>query len=205
MDTNDFINLYVGLLILQYVALGNATGTVYAFIASLVQNQIISQLRDALDLDTALGAQLNLLATYRGLNRTLYGAAPGQYMAIPEYLDPNAGNYFGLVEYLDPAPTWKFKQYNDQDSVPYTLKDIQLRTLIQLKAQLDSWDGTLGSLDEILYSFFGSYVNVVDNENMSMIYEHVAADPDPNTIYDLAQIANIFPHPAGVAVTFVEI
>ena len=74
-----------------------------------------------------------------------------------------------------------------------------------LKSQLDSWDGTLGSLDTILFNAFGTYVNVVDNEDMSIVYQHSHLDTDPDQLWTYAVLENVLPHPAGVAVTIVGV
>lgn len=205
MTTQEFIDAYKALLILQYSSLPNALGTIDAFIASLVQNQIISQFRDAWNIDTAVGVQLDMLATYRGLSRTVFGVTPGNYWSLVEYSDASPGSYFGWAEYNDPDPDWNTEQYNDIVGVSYKLSDSQLRRLIELKAQFDSSPITLRDLDNILYAFFTVYANVVDNEDMTMIYQHQLIDPDVDQLFQIAALAGIFPHPAGVAVSVVEI
>jgi hypothetical protein len=206
MDTSDLINYYAGLLIVQYASLPNALATVQAYISALIQNQIIQQVQDGFDVKTAIGAQLDILGTYRGITRNAYGLAPGSYWSLPSYSDTLPGGFFGWASYADANPPLiNWLQYNDTNSVPYAMTDPQMSLLIQLKAKLDSWDGTLGSLDSILYSFFTTYVTVIDQENMTIIYQHQNIDPDPNQLWTVAVLQNVFPHPAGVGVTFVGV
>lgn len=206
MTTEDLIAYYKGLLIMQYSALGNALGEIDLWIRLFVQNQIVSQVRDAFDVLTATGAQLNILGAYRGISRILFGATPAANWSLIPYADAAPNSYFGWGVYADVTPpVGQWLQYADLDNLAYSLSDIQMRTLIRLRAAFQSWDGSLGSLDNILYTFFGTYVNVMDNENMTITYQHQSADPDPNSIWDMAVIAGILPHNAGVSYTTVEV
>lgn len=205
MTTQELIDYYKGLLILQYASLGNALAEMDLIIGVFLQDQILQKVRDGFDLETAIGAQLNILATYRGLSRVVFGATPGNFWSLVPYGDPDPDSYFGWAEYADADPTWNWIQYNDITGVPYVLSDHQLRNLIKLKALVDSWQGGLGDLDDILYTFFTTFVNVVDNENMSITYEHQTADPDPDQLFLMAELAGILPHPSGVSFTVVEV
>lgn len=205
MTTQEIIDYYKSLLILQYRAMGNALAHVDALILEIIQDQIVSKVRDAFDVTTAIGAQLNILGTYRGIARTLFGVTPGSYWSLVPYADAAPASYFGWAEYADADPTWGFLQYADLSAVAYALTDSQMRRLIQLQAAFQSSDGTLGNLDNVLYAFFGSYVNAIDNEDMTITYEHQTADPDIDGLWGLAVIAGILPHGAGVSYSVVEV
>lgn len=203
MTTDELISYYVGLLILQYASLGNAVQTMQALMGELIQDQIISQVNNSFDLANALGVQLNMLGTYRGVSRQVFGVAPGDYWSVVPYADPDPDLYFGLALYADADPTWRTLEYNDLDALAYALTDDQMRRLIQFKAALSTSDQTLGSLDDILYQFFGTNVNLVDNEDMSITYQHQHTDPD--SLFNVAVLADALPHPAGVSFTVVEV
>lgn len=205
MTTDELVSYYTGLLILQYSALSRATATVSAVKRSLIQDQIVEKVRAGFDVQTAIGAQLNILATYRGLRRQVFGAIPGNYWSLIPYADAAPNSYFGWAYYADPDPSWKFLQYNDLNAVPYTLTDSQLRRLVQLRAAIQSSPLGLGDLDNILYSVFGTYVNVVDNKDMTIIYNHSHTDPDIDKLWGVAVLASVLPHPAGVSFTVVEV
>ena len=205
MTTQEIIDYYKSLIIMQYRSLPNALDHVGAWAAIFLQDQITEKVSTAFDIETAIGAQLELLGSYRGITRVVYGLTSGAYWSVVPYDDVSPGSYFGLAEYDDADPTWMTLQYDDLNNVGYTLTDYQMRTLIKLKAQFDSWDGTLGKLDFILYSFFGTYVNVVDNQDMTIVFNHQSADPDPNQIWLMAVTAGILPSNAGVSYTVVEV
>lgn len=206
MTTQDLVDYYKGLLILQYSSQPNALATVDAVIGEVIQNQIISQVRDGFDVNTAIGAQLNILGTYVGVSRIAYGLVTGQYWSLPSYGDTLPGAFNGWASYTDPGPlTIRWLQYNDLNSLSYELTDNQMRRLIQLKAALGSCDMGLGDIDEIIYRFFSTYVDVVDNGNMSITYQHNHLDPDPDQLWSVAVLENILPHQAGVAFSVVEV
>ncbi len=205
MTTQEIIDYYKSLLIMQYRSLPNALAQVGAWVGIFLQDQIVAKVGDAFNLETATGRQLDILGAYRGISRIIFGITQGSYWSLVPYDDADPDSYFGWALYDDADPTWLTLQYDDLNNVGYTLSDYQMRTLISLKAEFDSWDGTIANLDNILYSFFGNYVNVVDNENMTMVYEHNSADPDPNQIWLMTVTAGILPSNAGVSYTVLEV
>jgi hypothetical protein len=205
MDTPDLISYYVGLLILQYIGMNNAQSEITLLASEFIQNQIIEQFVDSLDVTTAVGAQLDILGTFRGISRNAFGLTPRNYWALPSYTNSAPGNYFGWGTYANPPSNDYWLVYNDLNNLAYALTDAQMRLLIQLKADFDSWDGTYGSMDTILYEYFTTNVNLVDNGNMTIVYQHNNADPDPNQLFDIAVLENVLPAPAGVSYTVVEV
>lgn len=205
MTTQEVIDYYTSLLIVQYASLPNARATVAALMNRLIQDQIIAQVRDGFNLDTAIGAQIDILGKYRGIPRTLFGATQASDWSLINYSDYLASGYFGWAEYADADPNWLWMQYDDVASLPYTLTDVQMVKLIKLAAKIDGSSMDLGTIDAILFEFFGTYVTLLDNQNMSIVYEHVAADPDPDTLWDIAVLAGVLPHPSGVAFSTVEV
>lgn len=205
MTTQEIIDYYKGLLILQYRALTNAVSHVGEWCRLFLQDQVVSAVRDGFNVLTAIGNQLNILGEYRGINRTVFGILAVTDWSLVPYGDAAPNSYFGWAAYADADPSWRWLQYADLNSVPYTLSDEQMRLMIQLRAAFQSWDGSLGKLDLILYAFFGIYVNVVDNGNMTLTYQHVAIDPDVNKLWTVATTAGILPHGAGVSYTTVEV
>ena len=117
MNTSDLIAYYKSLLILQYSSKPNALATIEAYVTALIQNQIIEAVSEGLDLDTAIGAQLDILASYRGVTRDAYGAAPGSYWSLPSVNDTLPGSFLGWASVFDASdPTIKWLQINDSES-----------------------------------------------------------------------------------------
>lgn len=205
MTTEEFIDYYKSLLILQYSSQPNALATMQAIVGKLIQDQIIQQVIDGFDVDSAIGAQLDILGTYVGQSRIVFGLLAGDFWALPAYADPSYASYFGWAEYGDADPTWNWILYNDVNSLAYTLSDSQMRRMIKLRAALRSSANGLGDLDDILYSFFGVYVDLQDNMDMTIVYEHQIIDPDIDNLWQIAVLSEAIPHQAGVAFTTVEV
>lgn len=72
--TQDLINYYADLLILQYKGQPKAYATIQAIVAGPIADQLPIAVQDAFDLDTAVGVQLDVLGKYAGVVRTGYAA-----------------------------------------------------------------------------------------------------------------------------------
>lgn len=202
MTDQELIDYYVNLLIMQYITKVRARGTVSAFVRQAISDQIIQDVNDGFDLETAVGAQLTAMGTYRGAPRDVVGFDFSRnYFAMPGY-DDDPSPYKGFALYGD-TPTWYFLQYEDANASVYTLSDDELRQLIQLFAQIDSSTMGLGEVDLILYSFFSNNVTLIDNADMTIEYEGQLTDPD--NLFRIVKEMKALPSPAGVEVTYTEV
>lgn len=71
MATQDILNYYADLLILQYKTQPKARETIKALVTEVYSNGLLLDLIDAFNIDTAVGKQLDILGKYIGLNRTV--------------------------------------------------------------------------------------------------------------------------------------
>jgi hypothetical protein len=69
MTTDELVKYYADLLILQYKNKPNAYATVQAVVKPLMMDQLPLQVLDALNIDTAVGAQLDIIGKYVGVSR----------------------------------------------------------------------------------------------------------------------------------------
>jgi len=199
---DDLISYYQALLIFQYAALPNAQGTVGAAVSQLVANAIISQVRDAFNLPTAVGAQLDILGEFRGAQRQYFDInLTRTYFTMPFYgaADPLLG--FAIYGGIGTV-TWYFETYNDSGGggggAQFTLTDAEMRLLIQYLADLHNSDFGLGDLDDLLFKYFGNNVTLTDNLDMTILYTHNPADL--SNFFKIVNDTHNLPHPAGVAV-----
>ncbi len=75
MTTEQIINYYADLLILQYVGLDKAYGTIQALVRMVIMDQLPISVQDAYDIDNAEGSQLDVLGKYAGVTRKGYSFA----------------------------------------------------------------------------------------------------------------------------------
>jgi len=201
MTSDELKSYYSNLLILQYHNKTRAVGTVKAFVGEVLADLVAVEVRDGFDLETAVGAQLDILATYRGLNRIVYGLNFNRsYFAMPEYTDPNKDTYGGFASYTDAVVSGYFLYYIDVNVPIYTMSDGELRRLIMLSAAFSSSSLGLGEIDAILFDFFSTKVKLTDNENMQIVYNDDPADTDE--LFYIATNTKVLPKPAGVSVAY---
>lgn len=72
MTDVEILQYYADLLILQYKGLPKADQTVKTFVNLLIEGQLPLQLQDAFNVDTAVGAQLDIIGKYAGVTREGY-------------------------------------------------------------------------------------------------------------------------------------
>lgn len=198
---DDLTTYYINLLIIQYFTKFRARQTVGSFVKESVADHIEEAVRDGFNLDTAVGAQLDTLAAYRGAQRTVFGLnLTRQYFHMPFYddVDPTTGK--GFAEYGDTVD-WFFLLYADANQPSYAMNDDELRRLTKFLGKTQSRFLSLKELDDILFEFFGNNVQLADNENMTITYTHSLGDPD--TLFTIVDQTHNLPHGAGVRVIVV--
>lgn len=208
MTTQDLIDYYVALLIIQYATKPNAKETIAAFCEQVIQDQIIAKVGDAFNFAvtpvgpqlgvSAVGVQLEAVASYRGAQRTYFGLVPNAYFQLQDAADSGSANGFLDAADAPSSVTWLFVTAEDTQQPIYSLTDDELYRLTQLRAQVQSQNLTLGTVDTILEMFFGNNVALLDNENMTILYVDVNTDTD--TLFGIAAISGSLPKPAGVRV-----
>ena len=73
MNTSELGIYYADLLTIQYIQKPKARADVFSETKGLYVDDLASQVRDAFDLDTAIGSQLDILAKYVGAVREIPG------------------------------------------------------------------------------------------------------------------------------------
>lgn len=197
MTLTEQIIYYRNLLIVQYANKAKAKATVEAFAIEAVADQLMNQLFDGFDLDTAVGMQLDILAAYRGISRYITGLDFGRaYFTLPLYTDADAATRHGFPSYDDPNPSWYWARYEDTNRPTYSMNDDELRRLIKFVASWHSSSLGVGEIDAILYNTFGPNVTLTDNFDMTMGYTRVTDNGDH--LYSIIVALGLFPKPAGV-------
>jgi len=192
------IDYYVDLLIFQYLSKDKARATIANLSAAGIVELVPLDVRDAFDLETAIGPQLDVLGQYIGFSRT-----------IPQEIDRD---YFEMVDYSSPSTTTGFTDYTDattnagssfylyifSNTTFYTLSDPEYRPLLKLKIALNNSDNTLSYIANILWSFFGGTVVCYDAADMTISY---IITPDISNIALIAVQQGLLPKPMGVRIS----
>lgn len=199
---DELVIYYQNLLIIQYKRLTKASATIAALATETIANLIYTQVQNAFDLSTAIGAQLDILGAYVGAFRFLANfSSLNGYMAFPFYTDPFPGTVVGFSEYTDVGvPVGYWRLYTTTDT-SLTMTDSQLQSLTKYLIALHASDMTISSIDLILQEFFGQYLILTDNLDMTITYTHDSSDPFE--LFAIIQYMNAFPKPAGVQINIV--
>ncbi len=83
MTDEELAAYYANLLILQYRGAARAYATIKAQVGPVIMNQLPVAVQDAFDIETAVGAQLDILGKYIGASRMGYGTS-GQPITLDD-------------------------------------------------------------------------------------------------------------------------
>jgi Protein of unknown function (DUF2612) len=198
MSTADLISYYQELLIMQYFQKRKAAGMVGAMVGEIIADSLAFSVQDGFNLDTAIGAQLDKLGAYRNVSRIYHGLNISKtYMSMPSQSDSFTGLKGFADDSLGSTVSWYFLRVQDVLGGVSSLSDSDFRQLIKFVASYSAQNISIGVLDQILFSMFGSYVTVTDNGNMTLTYND--SPSDPNKTFYAANKELLVPHPAGVS------
>lgn len=173
-DITSTIEYYVNLLIIQYHNKPKAQATIRLFAEVLLANGIALDVRDGYDLETAVGVQLDVLGKYEGIDRFYRAFNPTDYFSLQTYTEstptfPPRHGFTDYAHYLTDPPAGCLI-YSEIISSNNRLVDDAFRTLIKLKIVQNYSNHSNGSIDESLFSFFGTSIRMEDSGNMHMVY-----------------------------------
>ncbi len=128
------------------------------------------------DLDSAVGAQLDVLGGIIGVSRTVnFQPTPYQIVSV-----------MGVTQTISPSPT---------------LNDDMYRLLLCAKILRNTWDGTIPSLYKMWSALFAdAYLIIKDNQDMTM--NALIIGLSSQTQRDLISHGYIIPKPQGVQINY---
>jgi hypothetical protein len=175
----DNRSYYQNLLIVQYSNKTNAKATIGAMYDTVIPknsvtgNNLLEDIRDAFNLDTAVGVQLDILGYYIGVNRLYQGQDFDtlKLMGFKDYGGYSTATY-GFNTYSNYASDMSngILTYAKMISVSNKLSDNDFRFLLKLKAAQNNCDHSCYAIDEILYAFLKNELFYIENQNMTMTY-----------------------------------
>lgn len=180
---------YADLLILQYRNKPKARETIKLGVDIYTGDGLLLQLADCLNIDIAVGAQLDIIGKILGCPRNVPGIN-NQTKYFTFHVDENS---LGFSTIGNPS-NGVAKNRNNSILATYTLSDSEYRPLLKFKAFLNVWRGDMGSMDRALYSVFGNTINLKNNQDMTITYEI----SEMNTTIEAAQALGYFRAPIGV-------
>ncbi len=160
MTAADLIKYYSALLISQYQALPKARATIEAVVGEAVADLLVTQVRDAFNLDTAVGPQLDMLGALVGARRDYHGAPIAKkHFQLAPYADWAIGApttfIYGFSTYGGPRQFHSFATYHDTTAPSYFLSDMDYRRMIKYVAALNTLGSSMAEVIALMSSTFG--------------------------------------------------
>ena len=198
----ELINYYKNLLIIQYHSGRKAKATIEAMVNLLWANQLLKQIRDGFDVDTAIGAQLDVIGLWVGVDRYVYQKPYDGHPWISLIEISGAITTTWQGGYSEPSTFETLGGFLTPDMVQggktSTLDDGSFRTIIKLKIIKNSISHTCKNIDDAIYGLFGTdVITRWDIPNHILYYEHSTAYGEKMMLLKLAAKKNILPCPTG--------
>lgn len=198
MDITDLKNHYADLLIIQYRLKGRARKTIELSLSAAAADGLPLDLARCFDLDTAEGAQLDILGRIVGISRHVYGLDLSRhYFSFARYADAVPAGRPGFGRYLnDPYPNNFWRRYIENSVLAMT--DFEMRECIKIKIIQNNAYSSLKNIVDLFYESFGSDILITDNKDMTMEYR---ASEAYRKIILIAEYLDILPRPMCVDLT----
>jgi hypothetical protein len=196
MTTEELKEYYADLLIAQYRNKIKARATIGMLAQELSGDVLFLQIRDAFNLETAVGNQLDIIGKIVGVERNIYGLdLTNSFFEFTTYTSSPVGTDLQIYTDASPGPEL-ISRY--RVAATYAMPDFDFRALIKMKIISNTARRSLKEVKEGLYAAFSGGVDVVDNANMFIDFN--VQQPYYNMMV-VATYINILPRPTGVIAT----
>lgn len=164
-DIQDVKNYYADLLILQYRNKPKARETIKIGADIYLGDGVIFQLQDILDIDTAEGAQLDIIGKILDCPRVVQGIYND--MVFFQFYDGPDSVGFSTVGNPQGGNFRTIQNYNQSE---YSLPDDDYRFLLKFKSAVNVMRGSERGIDEALWNVFQGDVLLKNNHNLTITY-----------------------------------
>lgn len=192
---NELKTYYKNLLINQYRNKTNARATIGAMVSEIWLDGLPMEEAVCFDIDTAVGAQLDIIGRIIGVNREIPGLdLTNTYFEFTDY-SATAGTDF--ASYSDLGTTGILWRRYFVDAVTNMVDD-QMRAVIKLKIIFNCFSRSMKKIKEALYAEFSGSIDITDNLDLSLDFDF--SDPY-HQVADIADFINILPKTMGISYT----
>lgn len=196
INLQSIVDYYTNLLIIQYKDKPKAKATVALMVNEMLANGIYFDVQNGFNINTAVGAQLDILGKYIGLNRFFKGQDfPDGIFGFTDYNGSDDGQQ-GFTDYANyDSETYTTLTYQDIISNNQKLDDDDYRFLLKLKIICNNSSMTHGGIDNAIYTTFGNDLIADTNNDMTMLY---FANSNISRLLDVLLQKEVLPRPMGV-------
>lgn len=194
-DREDVKNYYADLLILQYRSKPKARETIKIGADIYLGDGLVFELQNILDIDTAVGAQLDIIGKILDCPRIVQGVY-NDLKFFQFHIDKNSLG-FSMIG----SPTNAvFRTINNYNQSEYSLPDEDYRFLLKFKSAVNVMRGSEKGIDEALYSAYGGDVLLKNNHDLTITYI-VSAEHTLAVI--AAKVLGYYRAPEGIGANYV--
>lgn len=156
---------YANLLILQYHSKPKARETVKVSADLYLADGLLFQFENLLDIDSAQGAQLDIIGKILDCPRIVQGV----YNDLKYFQFHVDEDSLGFSTIENPVNA-NFKSIQNYQQSEYSLPDEDYRFLLKFKSAVNVMRGSEAGIDEALYSAFGGDVLLKNNQDLTITY-----------------------------------
>lgn len=163
-EINEVKKYYADLLILQYRNKPKARAMIEWGVETYLP-ECAMQIQDCLDIDNAVGVQLDLIGRILNCPRVVQGIYNDtKYFTF--HVDENS---LGFSTVGNPVGG-TFRTIRNYNQSQYSLPDSDYRWLLKFKSCVNVMRGTMQGIDEALYNVFQGDVILKNNQDLSITY-----------------------------------
>lgn len=195
------VDYYSTLLINEYRQSPRAVATIKIYAKQAIADMLEVDVQDGFNVDTAVGAQLDIIGKYVGIPRNIGDPVPRPYYQFSDSNGPII-RVNGFQDATNPAQNagaiWYSALFLGAENTALT--DAAYVLMIKLKIILNANDGTLASIMAFLQMFLPGVVALTDNKDMTLTYTLSNRVPVPTSVLEA-----YLPKPMGVGVNFLTV
>ena len=184
---------YDDLLIIQYRNKPNARATIKLGVDLYLADGLIFDLNNVLDIDTAVGQQLDLIGKILGVNRKINGFTLNVDFFSFEKEPPDVSYGYSDKNALSQG---NWKRYQNSIGSAYSLSDDDYRVLLKFKALYNVRYGSWACMDLLYWRAFGDEITLVNNKDLTVSY----TTNNPSIGLQVAQILGYIAPPLGIGI-----
>lgn len=156
---------YANLLIIQYRNKPKARATIKLGADLYLSDGLVWDIGNVLDIDTAIGAQLDLIGKILGQSRNI----PGLVIDKPFFSFEKEDAYgFSTADELSEG---YWKNYRNSVGSVYNLSDYSYRILLKFKAMYNVRRASMAFMYDMYYRAFGNEIKMINNQDLTVTYE----------------------------------
>lgn len=156
---------YANLLILQYHSKTKARETIKLCADIYLADGLVFQLPNILDIDTAQGAQLDIIGKILDCPRVVQGVY-NDLKFFQFHVDEDPLGFSTIGEPTNAT----FRTIENYNKSEYSLPDEDYRFLLKFKSCVNVMRGSEKGIDEALWAVFGGDVLLKNNKNLTITY-----------------------------------